>query len=112
MAFSTFCTNKGCGKVQEPYLDPQTNKIHCSMCDGEIVNITQFVKTQMKSNKQYKQKQAKPFAVKCAKCNREERPKIVSDDIVCGICSKPLDNLSPIFKNMLKEKLKTVDKDL
>jgi predicted transglutaminase-like protease len=112
MAFSTFCTNKGCGKIQEPYLDPQTNKVHCSLCDQEIVNLTPFVKSQMKSMKQYKKKEAKPFAVKCAKCGREERPKVVANDIVCGVCSQPMDNLSPIFKNMLKEKLRTADKDV
>jgi hypothetical protein len=112
MAFSTFCTNKGCGKIQEPYLDPQDNKVYCSACDGELTNLTPFVKNQMRMNKQYRQKQAKPFAVKCAKCNADERPKIVADDIVCGVCGKPMDNLSPIFKKMLKDKLRSVDKDV
>ena len=112
MAFSTFCTNKGCGKIQEPYLDPQDNKVYCSACDKEITNITAFVKVQMKSMKQFKKKAAKPFVFKCLKCNKEERPKIVQDEVVCGVCLKPLDNLSPIFKNMLKEKLKTVDQDV
>jgi hypothetical protein len=112
MPFSTFCTNKGCGQIQEPYLDPQDNKVYCSACDKEITNITPFVKTQMKSMKQFKQKQPKPFAVKCAKCGREERPKLVADDVVCGACGKSLDNLSPIFKNMLKDKLKSVDKEV
>lgn len=112
MAFSTFCTTKGCGKIQEPYLNPADNKVYCSLCDSEITNLTQFVKNQMKMSKQFKQKQAKPFAVKCAKCNREEQPKIVGNDIVCGLCSKPLDNLSPIFKNMLMQKLRTANKDV
>lgn len=112
MAFSTYCTTKGCGKISEPYLDPQTNTVHCSLCDGEIVNITSFVKTQMKSNKQYKKKEAKSFAVKCGTCKREERPKLVKDEVRCGACSGPLDNLTPIFKNMLKEKLKNADKDV
>lgn len=112
MAFSTFCTNKGCGKIQEPFIDPQDNKVYCSLCEGELTNITPFVKTQMRSMKQYRPRQAKPFACKCAKCGREERPKVVNDDIVCGVCSEPMNNLSPIFKNMLKERLKTVDKDV
>jgi ribosomal protein S27E len=113
MPFSTFCSNKGCGKIQEPYLDPQTNKVFCSLCEGEITNLTPFTKNQMKMNKQFRQKQPKPFAVKCGKCGREERPKLTAaDDIVCGVCSQPLDNLSPIFKNMLKDKLKNVDKDV
>jgi ribosomal protein L34E len=112
MPFSTFCTNKNCGQIMEPYLDPQSDKAYCSNCDGELVNLTSFVKNQMKMFKQYKQKQSKPFAVKCAKCGREERPKIFNDDIVCGHCNKSMDNLSPIFKNMLKEKLRTTDKDV
>lgn len=112
MAFSTFCTNKGCGKIQEPYLDPQTNKVHCSECDGEITNITHFVKIQMKSMKQFRQKKPKPFSVTCDLCNREERPKIVQENVVCGACGGPLSKLSPIFKNMLKEKLRSVDKDV
>ncbi len=112
MAFSTFCTTKGCGKIQEPYIDPKENKVYCSLCDGEITNLTHFVKVQMKSNKQYKQKKAVPFATKCVKCGAEERPKVVKNDVVCGSCQKPMDNLSPIFKNMLKEKLKTTDHDV
>lgn len=112
MPFSTFCTTKGCGKIQEPYLDPKDNKVYCSLCDSEITNLTPFVKNQMKMSKQYKQKQAKPFAVKCAKCGAEERPKVVAEDIVCGACAAPMNNLSPIFKNMLKDKLRTTDKDV
>lgn len=112
MPFSTFCTNKGCGKIQEPFIDPQDNKVYCSLCEGELTNITPFVKTQMRSMKQYRPKQAKPFACKCLKCGREERPRVVDNDIVCGACHQPMDNLSPIFKNMLKERLKTVDKDV
>lgn len=112
MPFSTFCTNKGCGKIQEPYLDPQTNKVHCSECDGELTNLTPFVKNQMKANKQFKQKQPKPFAVKCDVCGREETPKLSANDIVCGVCSGPLSKLSPIFKNMLKDKLKKVNQDV
>jgi len=112
MAFSTFCTNKGCGKIQEPYLNPVDSKVYCSLCDGEITNITHFVKIQMKSMKQFRQRKPKPFAVKCGACNREEQPQIVQDEVVCGACSGPLNNLSPIFKNMLKEKLRTINKEV
>jgi hypothetical protein len=112
MAFSTFCTNKGCGKIQEPYLDPKDNKVYCSECDREITNITPFVKIQMKSMKQFRQTKPKPFAVKCPACGREEQPMHLGDDIVCSMCGDPLNNLSPIFKNMLKEKLKNANKDV
>jgi Zn finger protein HypA/HybF involved in hydrogenase expression len=112
MAFSTFCTNKGCGKIQEPYIDPKDDKVYCSHCDGELTNITHFVKVQMKSMKQYKPKSAKPFAVKCEVCGKEEQPVVLKDNVVCGACHGPLKALSPIFKNMLKEKLRTVNKDV
>ena len=106
------CTNKGCCQQMEPYLDVASDKVYCSKCDREIPNVTYFTKVQMKSLKQFKQKVAVSFAVKCAKCGQEVRPKLVNDDVICGACNKPLDNLSVPFKNMLKEKLKTVGKDV
>lgn len=105
------CTNKGCGQVQEPYIDPKDDKVYCSLCDREISNITYFAKVQMKSLKQFKTKTNSSYSVKCNKCNVSERPKLVNNELVCGRCSKILDNLSLAFKNMLKEKLKTLDKD-
>ncbi len=110
--FSIPCNNKGCGKVQEPYLDPKTDKVYCSVCDKEIDNVTYFAKVQMKTLKQYKQKVATSFAVKCDKCSKEARPLLVNDDVICAGCKKPLDKLSVPFRNMLKEKLKTVGKDV
>lgn len=112
MAFSMPCSNKGCGKHMEPYIDPKNDKVYCSLCDKELTNITYFAKMQMKNSKQFKPKNTTSFSVKCPKCNKEGRPKHIKDDIVCGSCEKPLDNLSLPFKNMLKEKLKTVDKDV
>lgn len=111
MAFSTFCTNKGCGKIQEPYLDPKDDKVYCSACDQEIVNITHFVKIQMKSMKQYRQKSNKPFSVKCPACNKDDCPILLKGEIACSGCGGNLPNLSPIFKNMLKEKLRGSSKD-
>mgnify|MGYP001769837319 CR=1 FL=1 len=110
--FSMPCSNKGCGKVQEPYIDPKDDKVYCSLCNKEITNITFFAKSQMKSLKQYKPKTATSFAVKCDKCGKEARPKLVNNEVVCSGCNKPLDKLSVPFRNMLKEKLRTVDKDV
>jgi ribosomal protein L34E len=106
------CNNKGCGKVQEPYIDPKDDKVYCSICNKEITNVTYFTKVQMKNLKQYKKKVPISFAVKCDKCGKQDRPLLLNDDIVCSSCRKSLDNLSIPFKNMLKEKLKTVDKDI
>lgn len=112
MAFSTQCTNKGCGKIQEPYIDKEDDKIYCSECNREITNLTHFAKIQMKSLGQYRQKSKISFAIKCPHCSAEVRPKLTNNDVVCGSCGKPLDNLSLPFKNMLKDKLKTVGKDV
>lgn len=106
------CTAKGCGHVMEPYLDPKDDKVYCSKCDKEITNVTHFAKVQMKTLKQFRQKKVVSFAVKCQKCGKEDRPKLVGDDIVCIGCKKPLDHLSEPFKIMLREKLKTVAQDV
>lgn len=112
MPFMTYCTNKGCGKQMEPYLDQKDDKVYCSDCDRELPNITPFAKVQMKTLKQFKQKKAMSFAVKCKNCGKEERPKLVKSDIVCSSCNQPHTHLSEPFKIMLREKLKTAGQDL
>jgi len=112
MPFSMNCTSKGCGKVQEPYIDPKNDKVYCSLCDNEMINISFFTKTQMKTLKQFKQKNQVSFSVKCRLCHKEGRPKIIKENVICFSCLKPLEHLSMSFKNMLKEQLKNVDKDI
>src|SRR5579864_8048312 len=112
MPFSMPCVHKGCGKIMEPYLDPTTDKVYCSLCDKELPHITYFVKVQMKQLKQFRQKQPKPFAVKCQRCGKEDRPKLSGNDILCAACGKPLDHLSEPFKIMLRDKLRTTDRDV
>lgn len=92
--------------MQQPYIDKKTNEVHCSLCDQIIVNVSDFTKRQMLSLKQYRPKKKETFSVKCNKCNKEGRPHIVDDQVVCGECASPLDNLSPFFQNMLKTQLK------
>lgn len=112
MPFSTNCTNKGCGKQMEPYIDPKTDKVYCSLCDGEINNLTYFAKKQMKDSKQYKKKKSISFMVKCQSCGKEDRPKLVKDDVTCPHCNKAHDHLSEPFKIMLRDKLKTAGQDV
>lgn len=115
MAFSSICTNKGCGKQMEPYIDPKEDKVYCSLCDKEILNLTFFAKNQMKSTKQYKQKSTVSFMIKCTSCNKEDRPKLIGKDpqeVICPHCRKPHAHLSEPFKIMLREKLKTVAQDV
>lgn len=106
------CTAKGCYKFMEPYLDPKDDKVYCSKCDKEIGNITHFAKVQMKTLKQFREKKVVSFAVKCPKCGKEDRPRLVGEEIVCRGCQQPLDHLSEPFKIMLRDKLKTVGQDV
>jgi hypothetical protein len=110
--FSIQCTNKGCYQIQTPYIDPKDDKVYCSLCEKEIINVTIFTKKQMKNAKQYRPKQSTSFSVKCDKCGKEARPKLLNNDVVCAGCNKSLDNLSVPFRNMLKDKLKKVDQDI
>lgn len=110
--FSMPCNNKGCGKLQQPYIEPKTDKVYCSLCDKEITNVTHFAIMQMKALKQYKPKNTVSFAIKCKNCNKEDRPKVVGQDIVCIHCKKIMTHLSEPFKIMLREKLKTAGQDV
>lgn len=112
MPFSINCTNKGCSKFQEPYIDPKTDKVYCSLCEGEIANITHFTKVQLKTLKQYKPKTFTSFSVKCQHCSKEARPKLQGQDIVCPGCNKRHEHLSEPFKIMLREKLKSAGNDI
>ncbi len=110
--FSMNCTTKGCYKQMEPYIDPKTDKVYCSICDGELTNVTHFTKVQMKSLKQYRQKASVAFGIKCNSCGKEDRPIVVGKDIVCPGCKKAHAHLSEPFKIMLRENLKNFGKDV
>ena len=59
----------------------------------------------MKAAKQYREKSKTSFVVKCSFCNKEDRPQVLNDDVVCSKCLKPLSNITKIFKDMLKVQL-------
>ena len=102
---------KRCGQM-EPYMDPKTEKVYCCHCDTELLNISHFTKVTLKNLKQFRQKPTVPFAVKCQSCSKEAQPKIVNDVIVCPGCAKEHTHLSEPFKIMLKDKLRTTNKDV
>ena len=112
MPFSIVCSNKGCGNLMEPYLDPSTNQVFCSKCDKEIVNVTHFVKSQMKQFKQFRPKKSVSFGVKCKFCNAEERPLVKDKNIICPACKKTHTHLSEPFKIMLLDNLKKINQDI
>lgn len=121
MAVSLVCNNKYldqktkkmkvCGLI-EPCMDPKTEKIYCSLCNNEMTNVTHFVKVTMKTLKQFRQKSTVPFGVKCQNCGKEAQPKIVNNDVVCPQCLKSHEHLSEPFKIMLRDKLKTANREI
>lgn len=120
MPLSLICNNtyvddkkkqRKCGQI-EPYMDPKTEKVFCPLCDNEIPNISHFTKVTLKNLRQFRQKVPVPFAVKCQNCGKESQPKIVNDDVVCPGCSQIHNHLSEPFKIMLKDRLKTANKDV
>ncbi len=102
---------KKCGEM-EPYMDPKTEKVYCSKCNREVPNVQHFTKVTMKTLKQFRQKPQVAFGVKCKNCGKEAQPIVVGDDIVCPGCNKAHTHLSEPFKMMLKDKLKTANKDV
>lgn len=112
MKISLPCNNKGCGKLQTPYIDKEDNKVHCSECTLEIANVSPFTIRQMVANKQFREKEKQSFAIKCPICKADQRPIIVNDKVLCSACKKELTSLAPTFITMLKTLLKTADKDI
>ena len=120
MAVTANCTHaytdasgkqKKCGVI-EPFLDPKTDKAYCPNCNSEIPNVSFFIKTTLKTLKQYKPKVAVPFAVKCESCGKEAQPKIVNGNLLCPNCNNEHEHLSESHKIMLKLMLKTVNKEV
>ena|ERR1700744_2778098 len=105
MAYSLTCTNKGCGQLMSPYLDPKTNKVFCSSCHKEIENVNVIIKNQMKMSKQFRKKEKKSFAIQCPLCSVEDRPKLINDKIICSACNKEM-KLPYQIATMLKMNLK------
>lgn len=100
-----------CSKYQPPFLDPKKDKVYCSACNEEIV-VNHFIKIQLKTLKQYREANKTSFAVKCNKCSKEDRPKLINDKIICGACGKEIDNLTDFFKQMLKKQLSKADQEI
>lgn len=104
MTFKLECNNKGCGNLQDPYLDKDTNLVYCSVCGKEIKNISMFTKNSMRQNKQFRPKIKKGYMVKCP-CGIEDTPKLIANQIICAACGKEQKQLTPPFIALLKTKL-------
>lgn len=108
MAFTTYCTNKGCLKQMEPVIDKATKKVFCTECGGEVENITSFMKNQMVVMGQIK-KAIGPkhsWSVKCQECSAEKPPKLgKKNELLCSSCGVEL-KVSKPFAEVLRQKLK------
>ena len=100
-----------CKKMQSPTLNPKNHDVYCELC-GEKITVGHFVLAQLKALKQYAEPKKTPFAVKCPKCGKEEKPRDTGAEIVCGACDEPLEHLTDTFKRMLRTVLGKVDKDV
>lgn len=110
--FSTNCTTRGCGRFMEPYLDPQTNEVHCSECNGAIQNISSFTKTSMKAMKQVRKSVKEAFSVRCVKCKVEALPKISdTNKLICVSCNSEL-NISKPFETLVRQAIKVGKQDI
>lgn len=109
MALSTVCPT--CNKQMEPYLDKKSDLVYCDLCNADI-KANHFIKIQMKTLKQYKEKKTVPFAVKCQKCQLEDQPEIKGEKVICPKCKTEHTHLSEPFRLMLKNNLKNFKKDI
>lgn len=89
----------------EPILDKETDTVLCTACGKTINSVTVFAKNQMIMLGQVKKSDAKQqaFAVDCSKCGKKGQPKINGEDLVCGFCSKTLENLSAPFATSIRQ---------
>ena len=103
MGFLIQCDNKKCREFQEPTLDKDTDKVHCSKCDGEIDHVSIFARRQMRAMGQVKRESVpkQAFAVKCVAegCEKITCPKLLEEEgkktkLLCSICKAEHKQLS------------------
>ena len=114
MGFLINCTNKGCYKSQEAYLDLSDNEVYCSECGKMIPNINHFTKSQMKTLNQVRKNNGriKAYAQRCNSCKNEDLPKLINNKLACSKCSKELPNISKPFEILIREAIKKGNDEL
>ena len=100
-----FCSNKGCGKSQEPLLDKSTNEVYCAECNNVIPNVPSFTKNVLSSMGQVKRfvPKQKAFSRLCASCNKTDQPVIANGQIVCPICKAEVKDITPTYAHALRQ---------
>jgi hypothetical protein len=107
------CSAKGCHSYDEHVLDLTTNTVKCIKCNATIPNVSHFTIQQLKSLKQTKKAVKSAYAIRCGKCKIETLPKLdINNNLVCGACSDPSINVSKPFELLIREAIKTGNKDI
>jgi len=109
MSFLLKCENKECSKHTEAVLDKTTNCVHCSDCDSEIKNVTQFIKNSLNGMKKYRttKKVHGSYALQCRNCKKKMAPILIKDKLHCPEC-REIHDVTSHFKNMFIANLKNV----
>jgi len=109
MSIMINCDNKKCMKNTAANLNTTSDEVICEECNQSIKNVTIFTKRQLKQFGQTikHKKVIEPYSIKCEHCEAEATPSMKNDKFYCSTCKKELMKISQIFRNTLKEALKT-----
>ena len=107
MELNILCPNKGCQKYNSPKYDQDTKKVHCSVCDGEMPNVSIFIVNQLKVNKKFRPKGGpkKHYAFDCPGCKIVDRPKCVNDKLLCVHCETEFTQITIFYAPFIKQYL-------
>ena len=96
-----------CKQCCDLLLNADTNDAVCSNCNKIITAVTDFVKRNLRANKQFvKQKSEGSFNTKCSACGQIVSPTINSSNkIVCPKCKAEM-KLSKPFENVFRTNYK------
>jgi hypothetical protein len=110
MVIELNCTIKGCQKFMQPVLDTKSNKVFCSVCDGEQT-ASHFTKINLKTVGQIRKAGKSAYSVKCASCKWEAMPKVVNNQLACPQCSAAHKSVSKPFETLIREAIKKNTQD-
>lgn len=101
MSFLLQCQNKDCKKITDVVVDKESMKAHCSDCDSEMTNVTNFAKQSLFAMKKFRtpKKVASSYALECQSCHKKMTPLLVKKELCCPECREP-HNVTSHFKNM------------
>ncbi|HUU89453.1 MAG TPA: hypothetical protein VMX17_17095 [Candidatus Glassbacteria bacterium] len=91
-----------CHKMADMKLNPKTDEVVCDSCNNVVPNMTGFIKTTLRANKEFVKKSntKQPFSVKCNNCGKEVK---ADNNMLCPECGKEI-TVSRFFINAIKNR--------